>query len=111
MDLIFCKLKKAKKTWIKFFASLKSSKNMDFIFFIAALAKMTPKRIEVDTKNFTHVAKTISSLPKLLPHHAHALLTQQKPHKKKFQQAQLYLTGKPRQNFKYFPNFCIDDWV
>ena len=55
---------------------------MDFIFFIAALAKMTPKRIEVDTKNFTHVAKTISSLPKLLPHHAHALLTQQKPHKK-----------------------------
>ena len=47
MDLIFCKIKKAKKTWIQFFASLqklkkhgfnflkaqKHSKNMNLIFY------------------------------------------------------------------------------
>ena len=32
MELIFCKLKKAQKICILFFASLKSSKNMHFIF-------------------------------------------------------------------------------
>ena len=33
MDLIFCKLKKAQKTWIQFFASLKNLKKHGFNFF------------------------------------------------------------------------------
>ena len=33
MNFIFCKLKKPQKTWISFFASLKTSKNMNLIFF------------------------------------------------------------------------------
>ena len=33
MNFIFCKLKKPQKTWISFFASLKTSKNMNFIFY------------------------------------------------------------------------------
>ena len=31
-NLIFCKFKKAQKTWIEFFASLKISKNINLIF-------------------------------------------------------------------------------
>ena len=83
MNFIFCKLKNLKKHEFHFLQTSKTSKNMNVIFFLAALAKMTPKRIEVDTKNFTHVAKTVSPLPKLLPLHVHVLLIQQKPHKKK----------------------------
>ena len=32
MNFIFCKLQNPQKTWISFFASLKTSKNMNFIF-------------------------------------------------------------------------------
>ena len=39
MNLIFCKLKKSQKTWIKFFASLKELKKHGFNFLQAKKAQ------------------------------------------------------------------------
>ena len=73
---IFCKLKKHQKAWMSFFASLKTSKNMNFIFFFFA----SLKNLKKPEFHFLQASKTqktcisfFASLKKLKKHEFHFL--------------------------------------